>query len=547
MTVNNFLIFETRDFWSSMGILQIIRKQRFKETFGTSDLHIRDVNKAIEYLKPIMETYQDKILEYIKNQDSEMIVVEIYKIFQKCFSFYIKEKKDRQIIVSQKIMNEELLDIYAHNRNIAMNIITACNIWLENCVLLQEKPLKKSETNIDEIDSILMVDLYIYGAVSITLSLLSLSKNHEDYKLYYGIDVLPDTTDPITAYRDHPVIYHNYILGGNQNVFEVKKIDYEKANDSVFGKAFFTEYGVPFLESLRIMASIQKNELQDGHIAFIGVSKKNFYEIIEWYSQGNVDKILFFETFTLTKDKLHKSKRKEDKTIWKIGVNKERHELRPFLCFDEETVLISYCAIEQTKQIWLSFFANGGVVYTNNNDKLTLAGEERCQELSNSLVDIIIGLLNRKFKATFSDKNVDFKRIFGEKEDDYGDYDIVFYSSEIKELFLIEAKYFSDSLNASGIINDYEKLYSENGYYYHCRKRYDLVLSETEKMRKFIGVNDEIVNVHMLFVSSKPLEIDFQDSDEVVTFVPLCIFEDYLDGKLVSEDGSKIMRPVKII
>lgn len=142
--VDKFLVFETRDFWSSMGILQIIRKQRFKETFGTSDLHIRDVNKAIEYLKPIMETYQDKILEYIKNQDSEMIVVEIYKIFQKCFTFYIKEKKDRQKIVSQKIMNEELLDIYAHNRNIAMNIITACNIWLENCVLLQEKPLKKS-------------------------------------------------------------------------------------------------------------------------------------------------------------------------------------------------------------------------------------------------------------------------------------------------------------------------------------------------------------------------------------------------------------------
>ena len=37
-------------------------------------------------------------------------------------------------------------------------------------------------------------------------------------------------------------------------------------------------------------------------------------------------------------------------------------------------------------------------------------------------------------------------------------YDLIFYSNEVKELFLIEAKFFSDSLNNSGTISDYEKM-----------------------------------------------------------------------------------------
>ena len=53
--------------------------------------------------------------------------------------------------------------------------------------------------------------------------------------------------------------------------------------------------------------------------------------------------------------------------------------------------------------------------------------------------------------------------------------------------------------------------------------------------------------IHMLFVSSKPLEIEVQDSDQIVSFVPLAIFKDYLDSKLISEDGSTVIRPVKEI
>ena len=51
----------------------------------------------------------------------------------------------------------------------------------------------------------------------------------------------------------------------------------------------------------------------------------------------------------------------------------------------------------------------------------------------------------------------------------------------------------------------------------------------------------------MLFISSKPIEMEFQDADGIVTFLSLGIFEKYLKGNLISEDGMSVVRPVHVI
>ena len=152
------------------------------------------------------------------------------------------------------------------------------------------------------------------------------------------------------------------------------------------------------------------------------------------------------------------------------------------------------------------------------------------------------------YKASVDEKDVKYDRIFGSKEINYGDYDVVFYAPETKELYLIEAKFFSDSLSSSGMISDYEKLFRKDGYYDHCRARYDLVLREKEKMKAFLNVSDqEKITTHFLFVSSKPLEIEFQDNDGIVSFLCLSIFDKYIEGKLFPEFGDLPMRPVHVI
>lgn len=100
----------------------------------------------------------------------------------------------------------------------------------------------------------------------------------------------------------------------------------------------------------------------------------------------------------------------------------------------------------------------------------------------------------------------------------------------------------------SGVISDYEKIFKEKRYYDHCRARYDLVISEKEKIKEFLNISDsEKISVHFLFVSSKPLEIEFQDEDEVVAFPRLSIFDKYIEGKLLPEVGDDPVRPTHCI
>ena len=187
-------------------------------------------------------------------------------------------------------------------------------------------------------------------------------------------------------------------------------------------------------------------------------------------------------------------------------------------------------------------FNNGGSYYTipDKTDELKIAMEKRNKQLSDVLLEKLQEILRANYSPDIDLRDVDYDNIFGKKEENYGDYDIVFFSKAAKELYLIESKYFSDSLNASGAVNDYNKMFGENGYYEHCRKRYDLVLAEPDKLKAFIGTEEKI-KVHMLFVSSKPLEMELHDKDEVVTFLSLNTFEKYVQGKLISgEDDSVI-------
>ena len=51
----------------------------------------------------------------------------------------------------------------------------------------------------------------------------------------------------------------------------------------------------------------------------------------------------------------------------------------------------------------------------------------------------------------------------------------------------------------------------------------------------------------MLFLSSKPIEMEFQDDDGIVTFLSLGIFEKYIEGKLISGETDEVMRPIKVL
>ena len=540
-----FMFFQTRPFWRCMGVSDEKFKNRFEEFFGQSEIEITERDNAIKLLLNVVSTIQERILYRLKNENSYDMLMKLYYIFDEVHSFYLKEKESRVKLSELNIDKPNVIDTFIENRDIMRNIIDACNIWIENAILYQHNvdTMAEAKDRGFSMDIDLLLDLYLYGFASQGVSLLTLSKN-TGQELFYGLKITPKRNTPAEILKYHPIIFFNTAIAGNQNILVEKPLTPD-ANDTSFGKGFLKTYGVEFLLFLAVIKNFQDDVLRGDDKSLTVISREYFIYLVENYTNPKVDGNAFYESFVLTKAKVKQQLRKNEDVIWVMGANKERHELRPFIGLEDGNVLISYGATEQAKQLWVSYFSNGGMCYTNKSDHLSNAMNSRNQKLSDILVDKIREMLNNVYTPKIDEKDVKYQRIFGERDINYGDFDVVYYSEQSKELFLIEAKYFSDSLNSSGLVTDYKKLFEKDGYYDHCRRRYDLVMSEPDKIKSFIGVNEDI-SVHLIFLSSKPIELELQDTDKIVTFLSLGIFEKYIAGKLINEDNS-IARPIHII
>lgn len=534
--------FMTRSFWREIKVSEKKVKEIYANYLGNQELHISSREDSIKYLSDITSKIQVEMTNVLENTNPEETIKDLYKILDEVYRFYTCQKEARSRMVEAGVNNCEIIDVFSRNRNMAMNVIDSVNLWIENCLLFQDRISDEYDKKQFELNQELCIRMYIYGAASQALSLIAMSKKFKNTELFTGVTVRPDSDVAIEAEKNHPVIYFNSVLAGNQNTLSDSN-ELAKADGSLFGIGFKSTYNLSFIYAMRMFSTFEADMLCDGKCAMTVINKNDFIDFINAYSNGLVNVDSFYDAFVLTKDRIESQKKQKDDIVWIMNANKYRHELRPFLYLENDRVVISYCAIEQAKHLWCSIYLNGGMCYSNAKDKLTAAIEKRNEELSNMLVEKLRGRLKAHYKADFDEIDIRYDRIFGHKEIDYGDFDIVFYAKEINELFLIEAKFFSDSLNNGGVISDYEKMFKKHGYYEHCRSRYDLVLSEPEKMKSFIGV-EGTVNVHFLFVSSKPLEIELQDDDGIVTFLCLSIFDKYIEGKLLPEFGDTPIRPM---
>jgi len=172
------MLFQTRPFWSKMGIPRRKLKERFEYFFGTENRKVEDRQKALEILLNITSTIQNEMVERLKIESTYGTLLKLYFIFDEVHSQYLTEKEARLKMVEMNIDKPEVIDIFLNNRNIARNIIDACNIWIENCALYQhDLDIKKLNVKKEFVmDYGLIIDMYLYGFASQGVSLLMLSK-----------------------------------------------------------------------------------------------------------------------------------------------------------------------------------------------------------------------------------------------------------------------------------------------------------------------------------------------------------------------------------
>lgn len=538
--------FETRTIWKELDIPNSLVKRKFVEFFGDEEYTIDNRKKAVKLLNGILSVLQPKFCDWINNEKTQTVIKDLYKVLDEIYHFYTRQKEARSVMQEQNIIESSIGEVLEMNRNIARNIIDATNIWIENSVLLQHSTEEAIHDKSFDLNYELFMDLYIYGLVSQAMSLLALCNKFGDKELFFGLKITPHDDIPAEVIKEHPVIYFSTLIAGNQNVLSPVPLTTE-SNNTDFGIGFKKTYGNEFLLFLAVMSYFQKEILYGGKTGLTIISRDEFAQIIEEATKPAVKAEFIIDNFTLTCERVKSQLKNNDPIIWMMGTNKIRHELTPFICLDNNRVMISYCALQQSIQLWVSLIGNGGMCYTNTKDDLTFAIERRNKELSNILVERLRVKLRTHYNAIFDEIEVKYDRIYGIREINYGDFDLMFYSNEINELFLVEAKFFSDSLTSSGMVTDYEKLFIEDGYYDRCRRRYDLVINEPEALKSFLGVKGD-VKVHFLFVSSKPLDIELQDEDGIVTFLCMSNFDHYLEGKFLDiDDESIVIRPTRII
>lgn len=374
------------------------------------------------------------MVSHLKTESTYGLLLKLYFIFDEVHSIYLTEKEIRTDLVKNNIDNETVIDAFVSNRNIERDIIDACNIWIENCVLYQHDMDIKS-VNIKEefvMDFSLIIDMYLYGFAFRAISLLMLSKTIGEKNTFYGLEIMQGKDTPAEILKYHPYIYFNTAIVGNQNSLVDTPLTFD-ANDTDFGKGFFEETKVQFLLFLVAIRTFQTYELREDDKSLTVISKEELISVVESCTNPSIeDGEAFYESFVLTKDKIKRHLRKLEVIIWVVGANKYRHEIRPFIGLDDGNVLLTYGALEQAKQLWVSYFSNGGMCYTkpNNPDSLTKAMEKRNKELSDILLDKARELLNKHYSPKINYKDVKYHRIFGEREIDYGDFDIVFFDEK---------------------------------------------------------------------------------------------------------------------
>jgi hypothetical protein len=534
---NEMFIVGTRNLWYEIDVNPHIVKNHLIEFLGEEQREIRTRDEGIKFLDNLIKEVQLKMRKRMEDVDSRVLISKLQTIFAKVYGVYKEQKEIRANLKTRNVRDGEALEMYDINRQISKCILDGTSIWLENSLLYQN--FKDDEyKDTEEIDIELLVDVYIYGVSSINFSLLHISKikGFDKQEFFYGLDISPYEDIPLQAHRDYPVTYHNSLITGNQsNLYSDKEL--KDADSTKIGIKFKEKYGISFLSYAAILYGLSNIGLKKY------MSKDEFIHLINKLGIQGMDANIVYNNLTLTRENVSTHLKPNEEYIWTVETNENRISLKPFIQLDYGYIMTNIELIDRSMNTWMSYLLNGGSIYNKTpEDELLKAFQARNEQLGNRLVELLRNILRENYNGMYDEIEVPYSKIWGKRKINYGDFDVMFYSKETNELFLIEAKYICDSLSASGIVSDYDKMFKDKGYYFKCRRRYDLVINESKTLKDFLGVEGEI-KVHFLFITSKPLEIELQDKDNIVTFLSLETFESYINGKYESEDGKSIIRP----
>lgn len=531
LDIDNGYQYDIKFIWDEIEISEKTRKEiqiRFFDKAQSFD----NIEEGALYLEQKVIKLQNYIVGILKQCGSEEFIKNILKFLDIISPFYTKEKEMREKYGNSVCKCFE--NILQNNRKICQGLISSISLWIENALCLD---LIKQENYKDLIcNKDLLYILSLYEEISSTFSILKSCKSYKLTPKFEALEILMDITTPVHIRLHFPKVFTSGSTSGNLREDE----DYELlkyANASLFGKGFKEEFDFEFFSYLQLLET------------FLSKNTEEFYYrdfskcITELFGNGNQPVNNFF---VLDSSKVKNDLEKGDSLIWKMECTKNRPTLFPFIkiagkCYVSKQLI--YIARER----WCNYFLNGGVPYVNIKDKLCRSIQEYNNEFGNKLQRKIIKILRDWNKSSLIKNEIECGEIFGPVGKNKGDVDVLCYIKETNEIYFIESKYFSNSFYSSSMLNDYDKIFKgDKSYHNKFLWKCNLALNYPDKLIKFLNHKGEL-KIFFLLVTSKSIQIELQDENKIVTFLPIEKLRDFLDGEFSDNEKNEHVKPFMLI
>lgn len=275
--------FSTRPLWKEINVSPRRVKDLYHKYLGVENRDITSRKEAIKFLSKITSRIQEEMTIDLRGNNPEKNIQDLYKILDEVYRLYRQQKEARSKMQEAGVNRGSAFEVFSENRNMARNIIDAVNLWIENSLLFQENLKKEYDKRSFNLNQELCIKMYIYGATSQALSLISMSQKFDSQALFTGVKIRPDEDYAIEPIKHHPIIHFNTALTGNQNIL-VDDDELKNADDSIIGEGFYSTYKMKFIYSFRLLSTFKEDMLLGGKYAMTIIDKKDFINTLREYS-----------------------------------------------------------------------------------------------------------------------------------------------------------------------------------------------------------------------------------------------------------------------
>lgn len=475
--------------------------------FGFNDIDNQEIiHQKFKKILKVFEFFTNKLY---KKYSCEQIILFFGSIYSKLEEIRIMNSN----LKLENITDEDILREITYPCSVADLMGRKIKSMIETAIIKDNRKICFNIRNLYYKRFIIL--LYYYSIFTFYNSRNEFSKNYEN-----GIStfqVFPNDIDSIST-----VVYNMNNSTNKNNSYANYDSGIHKKENKGFNNAFLIEKGISFQNYCNLMSTLI-NSSTEKNLVKSKILKEQFDSILlDTYK--DIDLKLFHKECVLTKYNIDVNERELYKNSGKY-----RLDTVPIVDIGRDYYIIIKGFIINSENYWNNVHSIGLVPYICKEKDNILVEVDKIIENISKLFEIDV---LRTFESIIQNRTVFTNRktkdIFGRKNIDDNEWDIIIVDCDKHIIFDVEAKFISTSLTESRLSNDLKKFVkSKKGYIEKFEKR---IRIENENLGDFTTFckADTSYTIEHIMVTSKIMELNIESPDRNFKIIHFDGLKNYL-------------------